>query len=115
MLARNAYIQTLSVHPDVIKNVLTDITTWHERQLRMLLLEQARQEREEKRQYELLQRAGRRRRGRRRRRHARWWPLCWHTYACVWKDSGRCHNKGNGRGKYRLYKCTQCGRVQKRY
>jgi len=31
---------------------------------------------------------------------------------CVWTSFNRTHNKGHG--KYRWYRCSQCGRLQKR-
>ena len=37
---------------------------------------------------------------------------------CVhsWKEQkNHCHNKGNGNGKYRIYRCSYCNKFQKRY
>lgn len=37
---------------------------------------------------------------------------CQHVWECL-KD--RTHNKGNGKGKYKAYKCRECGKFQRRY
>ena len=38
--------------------------------------------------------------------------VCRHVWLCL-KD--RCHNKGDGRGKYRAYKCQECSKFVRRY
>jgi len=38
--------------------------------------------------------------------------VCGHVWLCL-KD--RCHNKGDGRGKYRAYKCQECSKFVRRY
>jgi len=36
---------------------------------------------------------------------------CLHEWLCL----GRAHNKGDGKGKYKVYKCTKCNASQTRY
>lgn len=31
------------------------------------------------------------------------------------KNKDRVHNKGNGKGKYQVYKCQECGKFKRRY
>ena len=43
-------------------------------------------------------------------------PRCKHKCKHVWKClRDRWHNKGDGKGKYRVYKCKICYKVSKRY
>ena len=37
---------------------------------------------------------------------------CKHDWTCL-RD--RCHNKGDGKGKYRAYRCSLCKKFQRRY
>jgi hypothetical protein len=37
--------------------------------------------------------------------------MCRHVWLCL-KD--RCHNKGDGRGNYRAYKCQECSKFEKK-
>lgn len=37
---------------------------------------------------------------------------CKHVWTCL-RD--KCHNKGNGKGKYRAYRCSLCKNFQRRY
>jgi hypothetical protein len=38
--------------------------------------------------------------------------MCRHVWLCL---KERCHNKGDGRGKYRAYKCQKCSKFERRY
>lgn len=38
--------------------------------------------------------------------------VCRHAWLCL-KD--RCHNKGDGRGNYKAYKCQDCSKFVRRY
>lgn len=37
---------------------------------------------------------------------------CFHDWVCL---NDRVHNKNDGRGKYRAYKCNKCNAFQRRY